>query len=217
MCYNYFFNFWKVLLFLEEILVYEYIRGIYAGMNKDYIIVENNDIGYRINTSGSTIANIPKIGDHILVYVTQIVREDFIGLYGFLTREELFMFNLLLGVNGIGAKAALSLLSITNVNNLKYAIITKDENTIIRAPGIGKKTAQRVILELKDKIDCKEIDQLNGNEDELNANNENLSEALEALISLGYSQKEASKALDSIKIGDSVEVIIKDALKFLMG
>jgi Holliday junction resolvasome, DNA-binding subunit len=72
-------------------------------------------------------------------------------------------------------------------------------------------------LELKDKIDCKEIDQLNGNEDELNANNENLSEALEALISLGYSQKEASKALDSIKIGDSVEVIIKDALKFLMG
>lgn len=197
--------------------MYEYIKGIYIGMNKDYIIVENNDIGYKINTSGSTLANIPKVGDTVLIYIIQIVREDFIGLYGFLTKEELFMFNLLLGVNGVGAKAALSLLSITNVNNLKYAIITKDEKTIIRAPGIGKKTAQRVILELKDKIDSKEINQFNEAGNQLDNNTENISEALEALISLGYSQKEASMALDSIKMSDSVETVIKDALKFLMG
>ncbi|WP_446897540.1 Holliday junction branch migration protein RuvA [Clostridium sp. LBM24168] len=198
--------------------MYEYIIGIYKGINRDYIIVENNGIGYRINTSGSTIANIPKIGDNIMVYVMQIVREDFIGLYGFLTREELSMFNLLLGVNGIGAKAALSLLSITSVNNLKYSIITGDEKTIIRAPGIGKKTAQRIILELRDKIDSKVID----GEDEYLTTGEkrsedDIAEALEALISLGYSDKEASRALHSIDRKNSVEDIIKDALKFLMG
>nr|WP_281063525.1 Holliday junction branch migration protein RuvA [Clostridium algifaecis] len=198
-------------------LVYEYIKGTYEGMNKDYIVIENNGIGYKINTSGSTLAHIPKVGDAVKIYIIQIVREDFIGLYGFLTKEELNMFNLLLGVNGIGAKAALSLLSITNVNNLKYSIITEDEKTIIKAPGIGKKTAQRIILELKDKIDSTEIA---GFDKELNAeenNSDNISEALEALEALGYSEKEASKALASIKIGDSIEAIIKDALKFLMG
>ncbi|MBP2032495.1 Holliday junction DNA helicase RuvA [Clostridium algifaecis] len=197
--------------------MYEYIKGTYEGMNKDYIVIENNGIGYKINTSGSTLAHIPKVGDAVKIYIIQIVREDFIGLYGFLTKEELNMFNLLLGVNGIGAKAALSLLSITNVNNLKYSIITEDEKTIIKAPGIGKKTAQRIILELKDKIDSTEIA---GFDKELNAeenNSDNISEALEALEALGYSEKEASKALASIKIGDSIEAIIKDALKFLMG
>lgn len=197
--------------------MYEYIKGIYKGMNKDYIIIENNDIGYKINTSGSTLAHIPKVGDIVMIYVIQIVREDFIGLYGFLTKEELSMFNLLLGVNGIGAKAALSLLSISTVNNLKYSIVTEDEKTIIRAPGIGKKTAQRIILELKDKIDSKEIDGFSEELDVEENNSTNIQEASEALVSLGYSEKEASKALASIKIGDSVESVIKDALKFLMG
>ncbi|MCH3962881.1 MAG: Holliday junction branch migration protein RuvA [Clostridium sp.] len=198
--------------------MYEYIIGIYRGINRDYIIVENNGIGYRINTSGSTIANLPKIGDDIMVYVMQIVREDFIGLYGFLTKEELSMFNLLLGVNGIGARAALSLLSITSVNNLKYSIVIGDEKTIIRAPGVGKKTAQRIILELKDKMDSKEIDGRDGYSTFEKENSENnISEALEALVSLGYSEKEASRALHSIDRNSSVEDIIKEALKFLMG
>lgn len=198
--------------------MYEYIIGIYRGMNKEYIIIENNGIGYRINTSGSTIANTPKIGDTILVYVTQIVREDFIGLYGFLTREELSMFNLLLEVNGVGAKAALSLLSIASVNNLKYSILTDDAKTIIKAPGIGKKIAQRIILELKDKIDSHELNEVSANLGEnADAFGDNLSEALEALKSLGYSEKEASNALKSAKPNDSVEDIIKSALNFLMG
>ncbi|AYD39842.1 Holliday junction branch migration protein RuvA [Clostridium fermenticellae] len=195
--------------------MYEYIKGIYIGMNKDYIIVENGGIGYKIYTSGSTIAKLPKINEYITLYLQQIVRDDFIGLYGFLTREELNMFNLLFTVNGIGAKAALSLLSISNVSNLKYAILIGDEKTIVRAPGVGKKTAQRIILELKDKIPKDE----NMIVDESNKNDESdymEAEALEALITLGYSEREASKALKKVNKNASVEDMIKASLKFLM-
>ncbi len=112
--------------------MYEYIKGIYIGINKDYVIVENNGIGYKIFTSGATMSSMPKIGEEIKLYLEQIVREDFIGLYGFDTNEELEMFKLLLTINGVGAKAALSLLSISRVNNLKYAIMTGDEKHLCR-------------------------------------------------------------------------------------
>lgn len=196
--------------------MYEYIKGTYAGMNKDYIVVENNGIGYKIHTSGSTLAQTPKVGEEIQLYLQQIVREDFIGLYGFLTTEELNMFKLLLTINGVGAKASLSLLSISNVNNLKYAILSSDEKTITRAPGIGKKMAQRIILELKDKIKPDELVAANGELVSIEENTENISEALEALIALGYTEKEAKKALGAINKDDSLENIIKNALKFLM-
>lgn len=196
--------------------MYEYIRGIYVGMNKDYIVVENGGIGYKIYTPGSTLAKLPKINEEITLYLQQIVREDFIGLYGFLSKEELNMFNLLLAVNGIGAKAALSLLSISSVNNLKYAILIGDEKTIVRAPGIGKKTAQRIILELKDKI--KQDDDMLLNQDlENDEGEQRTSEALEALITLGYSEKEALKALNEVDKHNSVEDMIKSSLKFLIG
>ncbi|APM40382.1 Holliday junction branch migration protein RuvA [Clostridium kluyveri] len=195
--------------------MYEYIKGIYKGVNKDYIVVENNGIGYKINTSGSTIAKTPKIDENITLYLQQIVREDFIGLYGFLTKEEINMFNLLLTINGIGAKAALSLLSISSVNNLKYAIISGDEKNLVRAPGVGKKTAQRIILELKDKIKPEEI--INQEKDHRQVSQEEETiEVLEALISLGYSEKEAGRAVASIDNNDSIESMIKNALKFLM-
>lgn len=197
--------------------MYEYIRGIYAGMNKDYIVVENNGIGYKIYTSGSTLAKIPKVNEEIMLYLQQIVREDFIGLYGFLTKEELSMFNLLLTINGVGAKAALSLLSISSVNNLKYAILSGDEKLIIRAPGIGKKMSQRIILELKDKVKPEDVDMLQGDAIEIGENVGNSSEALEALVALGYSEKEAKKAINTMDKKDSVENIIRNALKFLMG
>lgn len=195
--------------------MYEYIKGIYKGVNKDYIVVENNGIGYKINTSGSTIAKTPKIDENITLYLQQIVREDFIGLYGFLTKEEINMFNLLLTINGIGAKAALSLLSISSVNNLKYAIISGDEKNLVRAPGVGKKTAQRIILELKDKIKPEEI--INQEKDHRQVSQEEETmEVLEALIALGYSEKEAGRAVASIDNNDSIESMIKNALKFLM-
>jgi Holliday junction DNA helicase RuvA len=196
--------------------MYEYIKGTYSGMNKDYIVVENNGIGYKIHTSGSTLAQTPKVGEEIQLYLQQIVREDFIGLYGFLTTEELNMFKLFLTINGVGAKAGLSLLSISNVNNLKYAILSSDEKTITRAPGIGKKMAQRIILELKDKIKPDELIALEGEELTIEQNSENSSEALEALIALGYTEKEAQKALNSINKNDSLENIIKNALRVLM-
>ncbi|NMM61203.1 Holliday junction branch migration protein RuvA [Clostridium sp. P21] len=196
--------------------MYEYIRGTYVGMNKDYIIVDNSGIGYKIYTSGSTLAKIPKINEEIMLYLQQIVREDFIGLYGFLTKEELNMFNLLLTISGVGAKAALSLLSISSVNNLKYAILSGDEKLIVRAPGIGKKMSQRIILELKDKIKPEEVDICDENNIEVSGVSENGSEALEALIALGYSEKEAKGAVKNIDKNDSIENIIRNALKFLM-
>lgn len=195
--------------------MYEYIKGIYKGVNRDYIVVENNGIGYKINTSGSTIANTPKIGENIILYLQQIVREDFIGLYGFLTKEEINMFNILLTINGIGAKAALSLLSISNVNNLKYAIISGDEKNLVRAPGIGKKTAQRIILELKDKVSSDEIIDYKNNFQGFSAG-KTISEVTEALEALGYSEKEANGALAAIDNDNSIEIMIKEALKFLM-
>jgi holliday junction DNA helicase RuvA len=197
--------------------MYEYIRGIFVGVNKDYIIIENSGMGYKIFTSGTTLANMPSINENVLLYLQQIVREDFIGLYGFLTRDELNMFNLLLGVSGVGAKASLSLLSISSVNNLKYAILTGDEKTLTRAPGIGKKTAQRIILELKDKFKKDEfIPEGLTSSDDIEVNR-NLSEALEALIALGYSEKEAERALKQVSQEESIEGIIKNSLKYLLG
>ncbi|ALB47185.1 MULTISPECIES: Holliday junction branch migration protein RuvA [Clostridium] len=198
--------------------MYEYIKGKYIGINKDYVIVENSGIGYKIFTSGATMSSMPKNGEEIMLYLEQIVREDFIGLYGFDSKEELEMFKLLLTVSGVGPKAALSLLSISRVNNLKYAIMIGDEKHICRGVGIGKKTAARIILEIKDKL---KPDELLDSSLEIDAqDNENvmaLSEALSALIALGYSEKEAESVLKKIDKNDSVENIIKNALKALMG
>jgi len=197
--------------------LYDYIKGVFAGVYKDYMVLENNNIGYKIFTSGTTLANMPAIEETVTLYIQQLVREDFIGLYGFLTRDELTMFNQLLSINGVGAKASLSLLSISSVNNLKYAILTGDEKTLTRAPGIGKKTAQRIILELKDKLkeDKEVIKSSDGNVGTEVSNN--INEALEALISLGYSEKEAAAALKKANKEDSVELIIKNSLKQLLG
>ena len=200
--------------------MYEYIRGKFKGIIKDYVVIETNNIGYKIFTSGNTMANMPKVDEEALLYLEQIVREDFIGLYGFKEREELEMFKRLLSINGVGAKAALSLLSISTVNNLKYAIMMGDEKHITRAPGIGKKTAQRIILELKDKLKLEDInlegDSLDeGIKEDLN-NSLNIEETLSALMALGYTEKEAEKVLDRIDKTLSIENMIKESLKLLM-
>lgn len=201
--------------------MYEYIRGIFCGINKDYVIVENNGLGYKVFTSGATMSSMPKVGEEVKLYLEQIVREDFIGLYGFDSIEELGMFKMLLSINGVGAKAALSLLSISRINNLKYAIMMGDDKHLCRAPGIGKKTAGRIILELKDKLKPDEL--VSGVESEqgvveLDSTYANvLSETLGALLALGYSEKEAEMALKNVDKNDSVENVIKNCLKVLMG
>lgn len=199
--------------------MYEYIKGKYMGMNKDYIVVENSGIGYKIFTSGATMSSVPECGEEVILYVDQIVREDFIGLYGFDSKEELAMFKLLITVNGVGPKAALSLLSISRLNNLKYAIMTGDEKHICRGVGIGKKTAARIILELKDKLQPDELLDVAVDSNKDNNGENNLmavSEVLSALIALGYSEKESEKVLKTIDKTETVENMIKNALKALM-
>ena len=196
--------------------MYEYIKGNFICINKDYVVIENNNIGYKIFTSGNTMANMPITKEEVLLYTIQIVREDFIGLYGFLTKEELSMFNLLITINGVGAKAALSLLSICNVNNLKYAILSGDEKTITKAPGIGKKIAQRVILELKDKLDLNEIIDKDVKDETMIEMDSIHNEAFGALLALGYSEKEAEKAIKAVGKEATVEDMIKKCLRYLM-
>jgi len=198
--------------------MYEYIKGIFVCINKDYIVVDNNGIGYKIYTSGSTMAKMPKTNENVLLYIKQIVREDFIGLYGFLTKDEIEMFSLVISINGVGSKAGLSLLSICSVPNLKYAIVSGDEKTLERAPGIGKKIAQRIILELREKIHIEQsaVNNLSHNSDINLVEDRKLVEVLGALISLGYSEKEAEKALKAVNKEQSLENIIKDCLKYLM-
>ncbi|MFD3156415.1 Holliday junction branch migration protein RuvA [Haloimpatiens sp. FM7330] len=195
--------------------MYEYIKGIYMGFNKEYIVIENNGMGYKIYTSGSTMAKMPKKNESVTIYTIQIVREDFIGLYGFLTKEELELFNLVLTVSGVGPKAALSLLSINNVDNLKRAIVMGDEKIITKAPGIGKKIAKRIILEIKDKIEL-EDDMLQQYDEDKNQNDKIVKEALEALIALGYTEREAKRALNNVDKTEPIENIIKNCLKSLM-
>lgn len=197
--------------------MYEYIKGTFKSIEKEYIVIECGNIGYKIFTSGSTISNMPAIDQQIKIYTHQIVREDFIGLYGFLTKDEISMFNLLISINGVGPKAALSLMSIANVSTLKYAIITDDDKLITKAPGIGKKTAQRIILELKDKITVGGAMPKGTAISDIDIDNEKLSEAVGALIALGYSDKEAEKAIEKANRSNSVEDIIKECLKILMG
>ena len=201
--------------------MYEYIKGKYIGINKDYVIIENGGIGYKIFTSGATMAEMPKVSEEVMLYLEQIVREDFIGLYGFKDREELEMFKLLISISGVGAKAALSLLSISRINNLKYAIIMEDDKHLCRAPGIGKKTAGRIILVLRDNIKTDEVsegvDIQEGFEDIVPSNANSIGEALGALLALGYSEKEAESALKKVNRQESVENIIKECLRVLMG
>lgn len=199
--------------------LYEYIKGIYKGFKKDYIIIENQGIGYKIFTSGSTMAALPDLDQEVFVYLKQVVREDFIGLYGFITEEELELFNNLTNINGVGAKAALSILSIGNVANIKYAIVSNDEKFIIKAQGIGKKIAQRIILELKDKLYKEQIsDGITIDDISIvdNIDNNKIIEVREALLALGYGEKEIEKALKKATLTDTIENIIKEALRLLM-
>lgn len=192
--------------------MYEYIEGQFKGIFKDYVVVDHLGMGYRIYTSGNTMAAMPSMGEKTRLFLHQIVREDFIGLYGFHDRAELELFHLLLTVSGVGARSALSLLSIATPDNLKKALAFEDDALLLRAQGVGKKTASRIILELKDKF----------KKENLTAPERNVQisaiqmEALEALLALGYTQKEADTVLKTVKIDLSVEETIKQALKSLM-
>ncbi|NLC66410.1 MAG: Holliday junction branch migration protein RuvA [Clostridium sp.] len=196
--------------------MYDYIKGNYEGIHKDYLSVENAGIGYKVFTSGNTMSLLPDIGEKVTLFLTQIVRQDFIGLYGFYTREELDLFLVLIKINGVGPKAALSLLSVSSPERLKRGIINKDEKLLTKAPGIGKKISQRIILELKGKLTLEESDDLTEIEKLSIASDKNVRESIDALMALGYSEREAEKAVSSVDKNLSIEDIIKSSLKNLM-
>ena len=194
-----------------------YIKGTLEFLGEDFIIVENNSIGYEIKIPLSVIPNLPHIREEVKIYTYLYVREDAMLLFGFLSMDDIDVFKKLLSVSGVGPKAALGVLSTITPDDLRYAIICNDDKTIAKAPGIGKKTAQKLILELKDKFNIKDIYRSH-KEDYENTNivnMDNKNEAVEALVTLGYTQTETAKAISGINEYDSTEDLIKKALKIL--
>lgn len=195
-----------------------YIKGILEIKTKGYIVVEAGGLGYKIFMPESTIDNAGNIGDKVQIYTFMRVREDDVSLYGFLTNEELRMFELLLGVGGIGAKGALGILSNITPSQFALAVISNDVAILKKVPGIGPKTAQRAILELKDKLkkeeeitvaEAKEV----SNIEQVIKEDKKVSEAISALQVLGYSKREIVEALQNIDVASlSVEDIIKKGL-----
>lgn len=191
-----------------------YIKGIIDDCYEDHIIIDNNGMGYAIYMSINEIEKIKNTKDIIKVYTYQYVREDAIGLYGFLDKDALNMFKMLIGVSGVGPKAAISILSSIVPSNIVLAIISNDDKTLCKAQGIGKKIAQRIILELKDKFKNYDLT-LQSKEDDYPQEDEAF-EALGALMSLGYTRQEAACALNKVDKNLCVEDIVKQALKVLM-
>ena len=203
---------------MEVRLLFAYIRGKLEYRHNEYIVVEANGVGYKIYTSLSTIQNV-ETGNEVKIYTHLYVREDIMSLYGFLTQEELRMFELLLGVSGVGPKAAISVISSMSPSKFGLAVITDDYKSLTKAQGIGTKMSQRIILELKDKIDKSDLVNVCGGKGEatqLGKDNSCVSEAISALVVLGYTASEASKAVASIYSEEmELESIIKNALKVL--
>ncbi len=198
-----------------------YLKGILSIKTKGYIVIETNGVGYKVFMPESTIAKTGDIGDEIQVHTFMRVREDDVSLYGFLSNEELRMFELLLGVSGIGAKGALTILSNITPSQFALAVISDDVGILKKLPGIGPKTAQRTILELKDKLKKDEEITIDEGEEEQSTQNtilddEKVSEAISALQVLGYSKREITEALQNLDLVSlSVEDIIREGLKNL--
>lgn len=197
--------------------MYAYIKGSLEEKTKDGIVIDVGGIGYKIFVSEQTLSKLGELGEIVKVYTHYHVREDNISLYGFLSNEELKTFELLLQVSGIGAKTAIVALSNITPSQFAIAIISNDIKTLTKIPGIGTKSAQRIVLELKDKL--KTQDAISCNEEEIEEkqiNDEAAEESIQALQILGYTKADITKVLDKINIkGLSTEDIIKQALKHL--
>lgn len=199
-----------------------YIKGEVAWIEEERIVLESGNIGYNIMMPASSFDTQDLMGKEVKIYTHLNVREDAMQLYGFLNLDELKTFRLLLGVNGIGPKAALGILSGLTTDELRFAVLSDDVKTISKAPGIGKKTAQKLILELKDKIDLEEVfetkqEHVRETEGKMESKEENAAkkDAVDALTALGYSSTEALRAVRQIGVTPDmdVETILKLALK----
>ena len=205
--------------------MYAYIKGILEEITEDAVVVEAGGIGYNIKVSASTADLLPGIGSEVKVYTYTLVREDAFSLYGFLTRDDLDIFKKLITVSGIGPKGGLAILSVMSADALRFAVMAGDAKAIAKAPGVGAKTAERVILDLRDKISLEDTlrgmggDLGSGQAADASGTADNLMkrEAIEALVALGYSASDATAAVKKGEAGAEAtsETILKQALKYM--
>ncbi|MBQ2801517.1 MAG: Holliday junction branch migration protein RuvA [Lachnospiraceae bacterium] len=198
-----------------------FVKGTIADFEEDMVILEVQGVGMNIRATTQTLTNIGNLGDEVKLYTYLYVKEDALVLYGFPSKEDMRIFKLLITVNGIGPKGALSILNAISPDELRFAILAGDSKAIAKAPGIGAKTASRVILDLKDKLSLEEAFEakLSHNSGALASGIDNnaKAEAIEALTALGYSPSESLKAVNSVEIDGNMdtEVILKAALKHI--
>lgn len=186
-----------------------YLEGKILDKDEKFFTINIGGVGYRVFSHQGVLEKIPVIGQNIGVWTHLYVREDALDLYGFLDRDELEFFETLISISGIGPKSALGILEVAPVMSLKQAIVSEDETFFTKVSGVGRKTAQRLILELKNKL-SKKVAPVKGSD------SEQMGEALEALVSLGYNQRDSRRALQEIpKDIKSVEAKVKAALKLL--
>lgn len=187
------------------------IKGKIILKTEKFLIVEASGVGYKISVSPDTLSKIKKIGDETMLWIHTHVREDSLDLYGFSEHSELEFFEMLIGVSGIGPKSALAILGITSIETLRKAIGTGDLSYLTKISGIGKKTAEKILIELRDKIGDAMKNEKGGHslQGEL--------DALEALKSLGYSQNEAREALKKVSPDLNTNAKVREALKILGG
>ncbi len=197
--------------------MFAYIKGSLEMKSSGYIVIDINGLGYKIFMSQSNIDTIGELHDIVKVFTYVKVREDDISIYGFKTQEELKMFELLISVSGVGAKSALVMLSCIEPSDFAIAVISNDVKVLTKVPGIGNKSAQRIILELKDKLKEEQLEEkLKDSSKRLKDNSENINEAISGLMVLGYSKKDIEKAFEHLDIDNlSIEDLIKKGLILL--
>ncbi len=200
-----------------------YVKGVLADISEDCVVIDVGGIGYNVNISARLLQSLPPIGCEVKLHTYTLVREDAFSLYGFLTKADLDIFKKCITVNGIGPKGALAILSTMDADELRFAILSKDAKAISKAPGIGAKTAERLILDLKDKLSCDntliqmEVNQTASSGNHAAMEHPAVQETIEALVALGYGQTESLRAVNQITDIENKDssVLLKEALKKL--
>lgn len=199
--------------------MYAYLKGVIADKGQNEVVVDVGGVGYQLSCSMTTLQEIPPVGESMKLYTYLSVREDAMELFGFATKEEKSMYLRLLSVSGIGPKVALSILGSMPLRDLTLAIVTGDITALSRAPGVGKKTAQRLALELKEKVDQSDLDAApQGSGSYTPIQEDAATEALAALQALGYTAAEAAKAISQVRgQSDSANELVRLALRNMAG
>lgn len=197
-----------------------YVKGELVAVSENKIIVDVNGIGYGIFMPKQSITLLPALGNEVKIHTFLNIKEDAMQLFGFVTKDDLDVFKLVIGVNGIGPKGGLNILSQLSADGLRFAVLSNDVKAISASPGIGKKTAEKLILELKDKLSLEDVLENDSFQQTVahSGNNGVQSEAVQALVALGYGNTEALKAVKKVTITDNskVEDVLKQALKYMM-